>query len=298
MTNPQPLEGVYLPLVTPFSSYEVDYSSLTRMLLHYGHSGISGLVMLGTTGESPVLSGDEVSNIILHSSEVLGGRLPMYLGISGNDTRAVATQIKAAQQLPVDGYLVTCPYYNRPSQKGLIAHYEAVIEETERDIIVYNIPYRTGVNLSNDSLFELVESHAQVVAVKDSCGDIKQSLDLLNRGKDRLRILTGEDHLFYLSVALGGAGAILAVAHVQPERFVSVYDDLRAGRAGEALATWDELSAWIPLMFEEPNPAPLKVWLAAQGLIDSAECRLPLAAVPDPLAAEIRRRLPAIAVRS
>jgi 4-hydroxy-tetrahydrodipicolinate synthase len=292
-TDHAPLGGVYLPLVTPFFEGEVDYDSLERLLARYRGSGVAGLVLLGTTGESPVLSIDEYERIVEYVSATLEGSLPLYLGVSGNDTREVAARLRRSNRLDVDGYLITAPYYNRPTQSGLIAHFDAVIAETDREVIVYNIPYRTGVNLLNATLFELVERNPRIVGVKDSSGEIKQTLELLREGRGRLSVLAGEDHLFYSSVALGGAGGILAAAHLEPEAFVEVHRSLQAGDLPAALDRWNRLSAWIPLLFGEPNPAPVKLWLADQGLIRSPECRLPLTPVSTELAGELRRRLPA-----
>lgn len=293
MTIDRPLlSGVYLPLVTPFFDGEVDYGSLERLLARYRNSGVAGLVLLGTTGESPVLSPDESERVVDLISTALQGSLPLYLGVSGNDTSGVAAAMRRSQRLAVDGYLVTTPYYNRPTQAGLVAHFDAVVAETDRNVIVYNIPYRTGVNLHNDSLFELAERHSHIVGVKDSCGDIKQTIELLRVSSGRLSVLAGEDHLFFASVALGGAGGILAAAHVEPEAFVRVFDELQAGDLQTALTQWNQLSSWIPLLFGEPNPAPIKVWLADQGLVRSPECRLPLTAVSQQLVEELRSRLP------
>jgi 4-hydroxy-tetrahydrodipicolinate synthase len=291
-TGNRPLGGVYLPLVTPFLDGEVDHDSLERLLARYRGSGIAGLVLLGTTGESPVLSVEESERIVELVATTLQESLPLYLGVSGNDTRTVAATVRRSDRLAVDGYLVTAPYYNRPSQAGLIAHFDAVVAETDRDVIVYNIPYRTGVNLENASLFELVERNPQIVGVKDTCGDITQTLELLREGRDRLAVLAGDDHLFFASVALGGAGGILAAAHIQPESFVRVFQELQAGNVHAALDQWNQLAAWIPLLFGEPNPAPVKRWLADQGLIRSPECRLPLTAVSDELVETLRRELP------
>src|SRR4051812_23972953 len=286
------LGGVYLPLVTPFLDGEVDHHSLERLLTRYRGSGIAGFVLLGTTGESPVLSGEESDAIVEQVAAVLGGELPLYLGVSGNDTRSVAATVRRSAGLPVDGYLVTAPYYNRPSQAGLIAHFDAVVSETDRDVIVYNIPYRTGVNLENASLFDLAERHRHIVGVKDTCGDIKQTLELLREGRGRLAVLAGDDHLFFASVALGGAGGILAAAHVEAESFVQVFRDLRVGNADAALDPGNQPSAGIPLLLGDPNPARLKQWLAAQGRSGSGECRLPLTAVSDQLVERLRRDVP------
>ena len=288
----QAVGGVLLPLVTPFEDGEVDTASLSRLLDRYRTSGINGVVLAGTTGESPTLSRGEVERVVNHVAMTLDGSLPIYLGVTGNDTRSVATDVAGHHRLPVDGYLVTAPYYNRPSQTGLGAHFDAVAEQTDRGIIVYNIPYRTGVNLSNTTLLALADRHANIVGVKDSSGEIKQSLELIREGAGRLAVMTGEDHLFFLCVALGGAGGVLAAAHVVPELFVKVFADLTAGRRDEALSTWNQLSPWIPLLFDEPNPVPLKAWLAGQGLISSPESRLPLTPVTPELLASMRDRLP------
>lgn len=286
------LRGVHLPLVTPFLHGAVDFASLDRLLDRYLDTGVASLVLLGTTGESPVLDADESQGVVERVAERARGTLPLYLGVSGNDTRSVAETVKAHSRLPVDGYLVTAPYYNRPSQVGLVAHFDAVVQETDRDVIVYNIPYRTGVNLSNASLFELLDRHDHIVGIKDSCGDVKQSMELLREGKERLAILAGDDHMFFASVALGGAGGILAASHIATESFVQVFEDLTAGNLAVARATWDVLSGWIPLLFVEPNPAPLKTWLASTGLISSPECRLPLAPISDELHAQLAHGLP------
>lgn len=221
------IEGVYLPLVTPFHDGAVDLESLRRLVGHYADAGLAGLVLLGTTGESPTVEPDEQRAIVTAVREAVAaetgaGHLPVYVGVSGNSTRHVAKSIASFESLAADGYLVTTPYYNRPGSDGLIEHFRTVAHETERTIIVYNIPYRTGVNLSNDALFELATSVPNIRAVKDSSGDITQSLDLLNRAPGGLAVLTGEDNLFLTSIANGAAGGILASAHLATRTFTEI----------------------------------------------------------------------------
>lgn len=284
--------GVYLPLITPFLDDKVDDDSIRRMLSRYVNSGIAGIVLLGTTGESPVMSPEESEHIVRLVADQVGNSLPLILGISGNDTRAVAAAIESANSLPVNGFLLTAPYYNRPSQAGIAAHFHAAADSTGKSIIVYNIPYRTGVNITNHTLLDMVDKHDNIVGVKDSCGDFKQSTELLRDGKDRLAVLTGEDHLFFATVALGGAGGILAASHVLTESFVDVHRKLLSGDREGALEIWNSLSPWIPGLFGEPNPAPLKVWMAHHGLIASPECRLPLAPVGDDYADDLLAAMP------
>lgn len=299
------IEGVYLPLVTPFHDGAVDLESLRRLVKHYADAGLAGLVLLGTTGESPTVEPDEQRAIVNAVKEAVAGEavvkgmqaghLPIYVGVSGNSTRHVAKTIASFESLGADGYLVTTPYYNRPGTDGLIEHFATVARETDRTIIVYNIPYRTGVNLSNDALIELATSVPNIRAVKDSSGDITQSLDLLNRAPDGLAVLTGEDHLFFTSVANGAAGGILASSHLATRTFTEIAEAMGKEELTRAHAAWRSISPMIPVLFRESNPMPLKYCLWRLGLLRSPECRLPLTRVSDGLAKTLDRivaRLP------
>lgn len=282
------IEGVYLPLVTPFHDGAVDLESLRRLVRHYADTGLAGLVLLGTTGESPTVEPDEQRTIVTAVKEAAAGEgaghLPIYVGVSGNSTRHVAKTLASFESLAADGYLVTTPYYNRPGTDGLIEHFTTVARETERTIIIYNIPYRTGVNLSNDALIELATSVPNIRAVKDSSGDITQSLDLLNRAPDGLAVLTGEDHLFFTSVANGAAGGILASSHLATRTFTEIAEAMGKEELVRARAAWHGISPMIPTLFRESNPMPLKYCLWRLGLLRSPECRLPLTHVSDGLA--------------
>jgi 4-hydroxy-tetrahydrodipicolinate synthase len=295
------IEGVYLPLVTPFHEGAVDLESLRRLVGHYAGSGLAGLVLLGTTGESPTVEPDEQRTVVSTVKEAVvnetgTGNLPIYVGVSGNSTRHVVKAIASFESLAADGYLVTTPYYNRPGTDGLIEHFTTVARETERTIIVYNIPYRTGVNLPNDALIELAASVPNIRAVKDSSGDIMQSLNLLNRAPDGFAVLTGEDHLFFTSIANGAAGGILASAHLATRTFTEIAEAMGKAELLRARAAWRSISPMIPTLFRESNPMPLKYCLWRLGLLRSPECRLPLTHVSDGLARtldEIVARLPA-----
>ena len=281
------LGGVYLPLVTPFYDGDLDVESLRRLVAHYAPSGVAGLILLGTTGESPTVEPQEQRVIVETALEVVAGALPVYVGVSGNSTRRVAAGIAAFESLDVAGYLVPTPYYNRPPVDGLIKHFRAVAGETQRTIIVYNIPYRTAVNLPNDALFELVASTPNVRAVKDSSGSIAQSLDLLQRAPEELAVLTGEDALYFTSLANGAAGGVLAAAHLATRTFVEVAEAVAKEDLTRARTAWQRVSWFVPKLFQEPNPMPLKYALWRQGLLRSAECRLPLTQVSAPLASEL-----------
>ena len=217
----QNLKGVYLPIVTPFQNGQIDYQSYGNLIHHYISKGINGLIPLGTTGESSVIQETEFLKIVEKTVETVANRIPVYVGVGGNDTRAVIKKIQTLEEFSIQGILSVCPYYNRPSQAGMEAHFLSIAEAIPLDLIIYNIPYRTGVNLENDTLFKL-SGQKNIVGVKDSCGNIQQTLDLLARKPANFSILTGEDILFFSTMANGGDGGILASAHLHTEKFVKI----------------------------------------------------------------------------
>src|SRR5205085_7530551 len=188
----------------------------------------------------------------------------------------------------VVGYLVTCPYYSRPSQDGLYRHFAALAASTEKPVILYNIPYRTGVNLTNNTLFRLA-ALPNVVGLKDCCADMAQGFDLLRGRPAGLSVLTGEDALFYSAIAHGADGGILASAHVDPAAFAAVRDLFVGGDRAAALARWSGLVAVVGLRFAQPSPAPSKHWLWRDGLIASPELRLPMTGISAGLAERLDR---------
>ncbi|MDF2610555.1 MAG: dihydrodipicolinate synthase [Lachnospiraceae bacterium] len=276
------LTGVWLPIITPFKDNKIDYISYQRMIDYYTKKGISGFIPLGTTGESPVLSDYEFEEMIEKTMEFNKNRLPVYVGIGGNYTAQVIKKVKIAEYYDIQGILSVCPYYNRPSQEGIYQHFKSIAEETPLDIIVYNIPYRTGVNIENETIYKMAEIK-NIVGLKDSCGDIKQTMSLLMHPPKDFSILTGEDILFYTTLALGGQGGILASSHLKTESFVDVYNKMKANDQEGALQIWKQLYDFIPLLFKEPNPAPTKYCLKELGLIESPEVRLPLMQISNTL---------------
>jgi 4-hydroxy-tetrahydrodipicolinate synthase len=190
----------------------------------------------------------------------------------------------------VQGILSVCPYYNRPSQEGMREHFTRIAESTDRPILIYNIPYRTGVNLTNETLLALAEL-PNIVGVKDSSGIIVQSLELLRLRPKGFSVLTGEDAYFYTMLAHGADGGILASSHVETGRFLAVHERMVANDHHGARAVWQGLETLVPLLFKEPNPMPIKHCLWRQGLIQSPECRLPLTRVSESLAGELDRSL-------
>lgn len=281
--------GLWLPLITPFRDGMLDEASLRRLVQHYAGEPIDGLILAATTGEGLTLDEAEVERLVALVAEELaaiGRRLPLFLGLSGSDTRKVAKALQRSAVWPLDGYLITCPYYTRPSQEGMVRHFSTLAENTARPIMIYNIPYRTGVSLGNAAMLELA-TRPNIVGLKDCSADMAQSFDLLRRKPPSFAVLTGEDALFHPMLTQGAEGGIIASAHVETQAFADVLALLRKGDGPGALAAWHAICDLPRLLFTEPSPAPIKHWLWRAGLIDSPEVRLPMIAVSDGLAARI-----------
>lgn len=280
------IQGVWLPMITPFVGEQVDFQSLKKMVDFYIAKGIHGIMPLATTGESPTIAEDEYEAILAKTLEYVDGRVPVIVGLGGNDTKKVVKQLKTVEKYKVNGILSVCPYYNRPAQQGIYEHFLKISEATDLDIVLYNIPYRTGVNIENETIHHLAELQ-NIVGLKDACGDAKQSMNLLLNRPEDFSILTGEDILYYFSLTLGGDGGILASAHLKTETFIDIYEKVKNNDHQNALKSWQKLSEVIPLLFEEPNPTPIKYVLCKLGLISSAEVQLPLT----PISAGIQKKL-------
>ena len=282
------LTGVWLPIITPFKNDTIDFKSYKILIDHYSNKGISGIIPLGTTGEIPTLTDEEFEEMIEKTVEYNRGRLPIYAGVGGNYTAKVIKKLKIAQKYNIQGILSVCPYYNRPNQEGIYNHFKSISEETDLNIIIYNIPYRTGVNIENETIYKLAE-FKNIVGLKDSCGDIKQTMELLMNPPKEFSILTGEDLLFYLTLTMGGHGGILASSHLKTDLFVDVYNKINENDQKAAFDVWKQLYNFIPLLFKEPNPAPIKYCLKEKGLITSSEVRLPLTEISDQLKEKLDR---------
>ncbi|TPG52459.1 4-hydroxy-tetrahydrodipicolinate synthase [Roseomonas nepalensis] len=292
-TNPSIPNGLWLPLITPFRDGMLDESSLRRLVRHYACEPIDGLILAATTGEGLTLDEEEVEHLVAITAKELtaaGRRLPLFLGLSGSDTRKLAKALGHSAAWPLDGYLIACPYYTRPSQEGMIRHFSTLADATARPIMIYNIPYRTGVNLGNAAMLELA-ALPNIVGVKDCSADMAQSLDLLRRKPPGFSVLTGEDALFHTMLAGGADGGITASAHVGARAFATVRHLFRDGDAPGALAAWHSICELPRLLFTEPSPAPIKYWLWRAGLIDTPEVRLPMLPVSDGLAAQIDQQM-------
>ncbi|WP_049562939.1 4-hydroxy-tetrahydrodipicolinate synthase family protein [Nonomuraea sp. SBT364] len=271
------LSGIHVPLITPFDETGgVAYDAVEKLAGHVLDQGAAGLVALGTTAEVAALDADERAGVIEVCARVCGERgAPLTVGVTGNDTRSVA---RALTELPegTAAALVTVPYFLRPSERGVIAHFEALAEGTPVPLVIYHIPYRTGQAVSAATLRHL-GAHPMVAGVKYAVGGIDQdTVDLLGDLPDGFAVLGGDDVFVSPLLALGASGGILASAHLATDRFAELVAAWHAGDVAGARALGHRLARLSAALFTEPNPTVIKGVLHARGLIPTPDVRLPL----------------------
>lgn len=279
-----PFRGVWVPLVTPFSGGAVDGGALRRLVRFYAAAGVHGLVVCGSTGEAAALDDAEQLGV-LDAVLAEAGSLPVVMGLAGNHQGHVLHRLAAFGTRPLAGVLAPAPYYIRPGQQGASDYFRSLADASRAPVVLYDIPYRTGVQLDIATLLALAE-HPNIVAIKDCGGSIDKTIALIAHGG--MQVLAGED-LHILSVlCLGGTGMISAVSHLRPELFVALYDAVQAQELDRARTLFQALAPVVRLAFEEPNPGPIKAQLAAQGLL-SNELRAPMPPASERLAAQLRQ---------
>jgi len=264
-------QGIWVPLVTPFHNGAIDFVGLRRLVSHLLEKGVDGLIVCGTTGE-PAAMGKHEQLAVLDAVLELVPAQRVVMGLAGNNLTEMLQFQSEILKRPVAGLLVPAPYYIRPSQAGLEAFFRTVADASSVALILYDIPYRTGVAFEQATLLNIV-AHERIVAIKDCGGNFSNTLALLNSGL--VDVLCGEDNQIFNALCLGAKGAIAASAHVHPELFVQLYRQIRDNQLAEGRATFFRLLALINSLFLEPNPAPVKTALALQGLIGD-ELRAPM----------------------
>jgi 4-hydroxy-tetrahydrodipicolinate synthase len=282
------LHGIWVPLVTPMRHGEPDLAALQRLAARIVADGAHGLVVCGTTGEAATLDLSEQQAALAAVLEAAHGRCPVLLGVGGSDTYAAAQRVLACDEAPLAGYLVSTPAYVRPSQEGLLRHFETIADATERPIVLYNVPARTGVQLELATARRLAE-RPQFAAIKEAGSSLQRLAELA--AHTPLAVLCGDDVLLFAALCGGAHGAISASAHIRTDLYVQLYDLLRAQRLAEARTLAAALLPMMQLLFSEPNPAPLKAALSMQGLLRE-ELRLPMV----PVTQACRERLAAALV--
>jgi 4-hydroxy-tetrahydrodipicolinate synthase len=276
------LSGIWVPLVTPFKGGAVDHAGLRRIVARCADGGVAGFVVCGSTGEPWALDDAEQHAVLQTVLDAARG-LPFLMGLAGNHEGALHARLQQWAEAPIAGFLVPAPYYVRPSQAGLLRWYGAIADASPRPIVLYDIPYRTGVRIEAATALQLA-AHPNIVGIKDCGGDPAATQALIADG--RLQVLAGEDAQILATLCLGGVGAIAASAHVRTERFVAMYRAVAERRLDDARRIAQELAPLIRALFAEPNPAPLKALLAHEGLI-SDEVRPPLVPASAQLCAQL-----------
>ncbi len=265
--------GIWVALVTPFRDGAVDFPALQGLVAHLLEQGVTGLVVCGTTGEAAALSHDEQLEVL----DAVLQWVPAHrviMGLAGNNQRELLGLLEAIQRRPVAGVLVPAPYYIRPSQAGLEAFFRSVADAARVPVVLYDIPYRTGVRIERETLRRIVR-HPNIRAIKDCAGDVETTLALIADGQ--VEVLTGEDLQIFANLCLGGAGAISASSHVRADLYVQLFRQMEEGDVTGARRTFYRLLPWMQAAFAEANPAPVKGALALQGLIAN-ELREPMQA--------------------
>ena len=278
--------GIWVPLVTPFHDGAIDFGALRRLARRMADAGVAGLVVCGSTGEAATLSHAEqlaALDAVLEAAP----DCPVVMGVSGNHLPSLLETLRQLGARPLAGLLVPPPCYIRPSQAGVIEYFRIVADAAPAPLILYDIPYRTGVALELETV-RAIAAHQGVAAIKDCGGRPGQTMDLI--GDARLDVLTGEDMQIFTTLCLGGAGAIAASAHIRPDLFVQLASLARAGQLEPARAIFYRLLPLIRLLFSEPNPAPLKQALALMGCLRH-ELRAPMTQAGAATAILLKREL-------
>lgn len=284
------LQGSIVALVTPFKDGKVDETSLRGLIRWHLQQGTDGILVLGTTGEAATLEKEERKRVMEIALEEAKGKVPLIVGTGTNNTARVLEYTKLAEEMGFDAALIVTPYYNKPTQNGLYAHYSYIAKQTKIPIILYNVPGRTSVNMLPDTTAKLAEIE-NIIAIKEACGDIKQVTELLMKCPKDFIVLSGDDFTALATVFLGGKGVISVVANVTPKEMAAL---MRYALNGD-IAKANELNLYLyPLykaMFIETNPAPAKHALWLMGKIETPEVRLPLAGLTESSAEQLKKLL-------
>lgn len=263
-------------LITPFKDDEsVDYDALLRLVDYQLQNGIDYLVVLGTTAETPTLTEDEKKQIVELVVSRVNGRIPVILGEGGNNTRAIVEKLKKNDYAGIDGILSVVPYYNKPSQEGIYQHYKAIAEASSLPVISYNVPGRTGVNMTADTTLRLANDFPNIVAVKEASGNMSQMDEIIKRKPENFDVISGDDGVTFPLITLGAIGVISVIGNAFPKEFSRMTRLALEGDYNSALTIHHSFNELFNLLFVDGNPAGVKCMLNMMGYIEN-KLRLPL----------------------
>lgn len=272
-----PLFGrVITAMITPFDdSDKVDFKAVEKLVNHLIQNGTSAIVVSGTTGESPTLDSSEKKELLKSVLETAGNRAKVIMGTGYNDTRKSVEASKEAEKLGAHGLLVVAPYYNKPSQAGLLAHFGEVAGSTSLPIVVYNIPGRTGINITSETMIKLAEKHKNIHALKDSTGSVDQTGEIAGVARKDFRIYSGDDYLTLPFLSVGAAGVVSVASHIVGSQIKEMCDAFFNGNADKARELHYKYLPLFKALFAAPNPTCTKYALSKMGLCRE-NLRLPL----------------------
>ncbi len=275
--------GTGVALITPFDKNKnVDYIALKKLVNFQIENGIDYLVILGTTGESATLNNKERQQVIQTIVEANNKKLPLVLGIGGNNTQQAIEDIKNTDLSDFDAILSVSPFYNKPSQEGIYQHFKTIANSTDKNIILYNVPHRTGKNVEPETIIRLAHDCENIIAVKDAASDLQQTLEIIRTKPKDFLVISGDDSLALSSVLAGGAGVISVIGQGMPNAFSKMINLGLAGKNQEAFKLHYKLMPLTELIFQEGNPAGIKAILNHKNICDT-QVRLPLIKVSENL---------------
>jgi 4-hydroxy-tetrahydrodipicolinate synthase len=284
-------KGAIVAIVTPFKNGKVDERALRELIEFQISNGIDGIVPCGTTGESPVLSHEEHDRVIEITVDAVKKRVPVIAGTGSNSTEEALRLTKHAHEVGADAVLMVNPYYNRPTQEGLYQHYKYIAEKVPIPIIMYNIPSRTGVNMTPDTMARLAKIK-NIVGVKEAAGSLQQMQEIMTACGPDFIVVSGDDWFTYPLMCLGGHGIISVIANIAPADVSALVDAFNAGDVKKAKELHYKMTPMVASLFIEVNPVPVKAALNLMGKIEY-EVRLPLAKMSDANYEKLKKQLQA-----
>jgi len=270
------LTGMGVALITPFKSDEsIDYDALARLVEHLIKNGTDYLVVCGTTAETPTLTEQEKVDIKNFVLQTAAGRLPIVLGVGGNNTKAIVEQLHSSDFKGIDAILSVTPYYNKPSQEGIYQHFAAIARASKLPVVLYNVPGRTGVNMSAETTLRLAKEFSNICAVKEASGNFPQIDEIIKNKPKDFMVISGDDGITFPLITLGAVGVISVIGNAFPREFSRMVRLALQGDYDNARQIHQHFNELIQLLFVEGNPAGVKSMLAVMGFIEN-KLRLPL----------------------
>ena len=287
MNYSYPFKGLGVAMVTPFKTDgQIDFESLARIVENLIAGGVDHLCVLGTTAETPTLSATERLEVVKFVIKQVKGRIPMMVGCSSNCTAAVLEQIKNYQLDGIDAILSAVPFYNKPSQEGIYRHFAEIAKASAKPIVLYNVPGRTGVNMSAQTTLRIAREFKNVIGIKEASGNMEQVKEIIAGAPEGFRVIIGDDSLAMEAIRNGAAGVISVIGNAIPKRFSELVHLTMQGKNAEAEQIQKQLAPLYGLLFKEGSPCGVKALMSDRGQLENV-MRLPLVPVSDALTKEI-----------